>query len=250
MAAAHLLAQDLLGLREVRHVDPLVTAGDITLVSGRRQPDLVGFDTYDAWAVVEAKGRSNAPEPDVLTKAKGQAENVNLVRNSTGTMISPMARVASLTDISTTPLHTDFVDPPDPEKEDERTITTYGVEPDVFVRSYFASIEELGLLMGGLTAEVPGIPEDLNVQGARLPGTRLWLAVDTGVRTAYTAPDSVVERVRDAQEGWESRTRERRRRLDVREPEAETAEDDLPVAPDDAALTSVGPDGYVVHFEF
>jgi hypothetical protein len=93
MAVAHLLGQDLLDLREVRHVDPLFAAGDLTLLAGRRRPDLIGLDANDDWSVIEAKGRSDGPDDAVLDNAKEQSENVDLVRNSTGAMISPTCRV-------------------------------------------------------------------------------------------------------------------------------------------------------------
>lgn len=107
MALAHLLSQDLLGLREVQHVDPVLDADDLTLVAGRRRPDLVGYDIHDAWSVIEAKGRTGSPGADVVNGAKRQAENVDLVRNATGALVSPAARVASVTDLSATPLHVD-----------------------------------------------------------------------------------------------------------------------------------------------
>lgn len=262
MALAHLLAQDLLDLREVRHVDPLV-GGDVTLVAGRRRPDLIGLDANDSWSVVEAKGRTESPDADVLTGAKEQAENVNLVRNTTGAMVAPAARVASVADLSGNPIHVDFVDPPEPEERGSKDRRVYGVDEAGFVRNYYETIRDLEAVAGGLTGDVPGRPDGVEVRGARLPGSTIWLAVGKEIAdAAHDSGDDAVAAVRKAQDGWNARTA-KARTPGRPAPEVEDqsvrpvgkGDDDEQVAGDRVAdvasedRTSIGPDGYMVHIE-
>lgn len=223
MGVAHLLGQELLGLRAVTHVDPLVSTGGITLFKGKRRPDLVGHDLLDGWVVIEAKGRSETPRDDVVEQAKLQAENVDLVTNKRHAKVSPLARVACVTDLSAKPIRAEFVDPPEPDAQAESTSRrTYAVDGPAFLSNYYSSVGDLIEATGQPSSPIPGVPDAF---GARLPGTSIWLGLARSVREALTAPpEKRGARVRAALQDWEA----------------------IRLGADDET-TSIGRDGHVVH---
>lgn len=72
-----LCAHKLLDIPMLVHLHWMKTNHDLTLLSGRSSPDLLGFDTTTyRWSVFEAKGRNAGFSQAILDKAKGQSNRL------------------------------------------------------------------------------------------------------------------------------------------------------------------------------
>ena len=248
MGIAHVLAKELLGAVEVGHLDAARRAGLVNFASDRKQPDLVGLDrSASDVLVIEAKGRSNGGVRHAITQAKVQAENVLEAGTNLGNFGPPLYRIASVADLSKTPLEVRFVDPPagddDLDEGASQAPARLRVEPELFTRSYYGAVAELAELSGELTADIPGLPAGLPARGSRLPGTRIWLALADSVSEALQeSDDRLVARVRRAQELWQ---REHVTALRPNDLSPTGSEGDAELN----AWTSVGGDGFLLHVE-
>lgn len=101
-------------------------------------------------------------------------------------------------------------------------------------------------MSSGLTEDIPGRPEGVDVRGARLPGSNIWLALSKQVADAARQSQDAVSAVREAQSAWNERVAPARpgvrRVVGLDQVEAQTDETN--------GRTSMGPDGYMVHIEF
>ena len=94
LTLASLIARSRLGVRWLMHLDvyhDLLQPG----LSASGRPDLVGLDSRDEWHVIEAKGRSNGLDPNVVLKAKQQTRKLRTVGGQ-----APILRVASVAHFS------------------------------------------------------------------------------------------------------------------------------------------------------
>lgn len=226
MGIAHLLSQDLLGALSLGHFDRLWHNGDAVLTAGASRPDLVGQDGAGNWLVVEAKGRSNGVDESDLVAAKRQAENVGGVGLSPATLTAPLWRVASVADMSTVPLHVHFLDPPG---DDDTPRPDVLIDPVSLLQGSFELVDE-AVRRDGPSRRVPGTPAELDVQGARLPGSQVWVGKTAAARAARTG-----DRV-----GLRDRLQAQRSRHD---------DAGSQLADEVDRLTSIGPDGSVLHIE-
>src|SRR5581483_2121986 len=111
MGLAHLAAVRHLGVRQTLHVDTMVKEECVTFVSGgRSRPDLLAQDAKKRWHVIEVKGRSRAPGPKLMAKAKEQAKKIALVNG-----VAPASFVGAVAVLGRKPMSLDFEDPPAPD---------------------------------------------------------------------------------------------------------------------------------------
>lgn len=77
MGISKIIAERILNVPYLQHVDQLVKEGIIKLNKGSNERgDMIGFDVHGNWHVIEAKGRSSRPDNKVKAKAKSQAEKI------------------------------------------------------------------------------------------------------------------------------------------------------------------------------
>ena len=108
MTLAKLIAEELFAVPFLQHIGsypPPSVQYQTTL-----RPDLAGLDASGRWYVVEAKGRSNDANSDVLLKAKRQTMAVRCVNGA-----SPRLRLAVVTDFPRGVLRVQLEDPEDAE---------------------------------------------------------------------------------------------------------------------------------------
>src|SRR5664279_925505 len=80
MGVSKIVAERILRIPYLQHVDSLIQQGTITLTTGTNERgDMVGLDRQRDWHVMEAKGRTNAPSKADRIKAKAQAQKISLI---------------------------------------------------------------------------------------------------------------------------------------------------------------------------
>jgi len=202
----------------------------LTLVSGGKRGDLVGWDTHGEWHVVEAKGRSSGGNiADALSEAKGQAQNIRLVDNKTRQRLLPATASGCVSNLSTVPITIHARDP------DGEPGTEYLLDQSAARESHFDLARVL------ITANQGRVREEL-VRGRRFMIASL---PDSNVELGVHA--TVYEAILDPATDWEAFPLEFTSRwhsswLEVR---GETAGSTL----DGSANWSVGLDGYFVRSE-
>lgn len=89
MIFSNLVCEKFLGTKRLLNVDDAYRRGLINLTNGTAERgDLFGMSTNGDWHVVEAKGRSNVPENNLMKKAKQQASRITAINGQTPTTAS------------------------------------------------------------------------------------------------------------------------------------------------------------------
>jgi hypothetical protein len=89
MAAAKIVAADVLDVPWLFHLSMLKPLGGTATLIDKSAPDLIGLNRRMQWAVVEAKGRTNRHSQDAATSAKLQTRQLRKINGS-----FPFVRVA------------------------------------------------------------------------------------------------------------------------------------------------------------
>lgn len=132
MGVSKIIAERVLKIPYLQHVDVLVKQGIVVLTTGTNERgDMVGFDRLKNWHVMEAKGRTIEPSKVDKKKAKAQAEKITSVNG-----INPATKSYCITHINQ--LYSEILlnDPDDiPIKKLEIEIKS-----DNFIKTYYDKI--------------------------------------------------------------------------------------------------------------
>lgn len=113
MGVTKLVAEKLLDIPWLLHVDKLVSNGMASIVSGTRERgDLAGLDLNLNWHVLEAKGRSNPPSKNDVIKGKNQAGRIVTINGKV-----PETKSVCMSYFNKQYTETQFIDPIDGESE-------------------------------------------------------------------------------------------------------------------------------------
>lgn len=161
MMASKLFAARLLKVPWLFHLSSFQAQGGVITLLGKSCPDLLGLCPNGDWVVVEAKGRTNAFNPQALNKAKQQTRSLRKVNGAFPTLrVATQAYFAAGLEVVLE----------DPEKHDEDA-SDVGIDEELAMRLYyllfnsltvgsndtrlirdrvfsFRSIEEIGLTLG------------------------------------------------------------------------------------------------------
>jgi hypothetical protein len=132
MGVSKIVAERVLKIPYLQHVDSLVKQGTVTLTAGTNERgDMVGLDKTGSWHVMEAKGRTNEPSKADKKKAKEQAEKITRISG-----VSPATKSYCITHITEYLSEILLNDPDDtPIKKVELEI-----KPEVFIKAYYDKI--------------------------------------------------------------------------------------------------------------
>jgi len=132
MGVSKIVAERVLKIPYLQHVDSLVKQGTVALTTGTNERgDMVGLDKTRSWHVMEAKGRTNEPSEADKKKAKAQAEKITSISG-----VSPATKSYCITHINEHFSEVLLNDPDDtPIKKVELEI-----KPDGFIKAYYDKI--------------------------------------------------------------------------------------------------------------
>jgi hypothetical protein len=132
MGVSKIVAERVLKIPYLQHVDSLVQQGVITLTAGTNERgDMVGLDKQRNWHVMEAKGRTSVPSNADKLKAKTQAQRITSISG-----ITPATKSYCITHINDTFSEIFLNDPDDkPVKPTELKIAT-----NDFIKIYYDKI--------------------------------------------------------------------------------------------------------------
>lgn len=132
MGVSKIVAERILKIPYLQHVDGLVQQGAITLTAGTNERgDMVGLDRQHNWHVIEAKGRTSAPSNMDKIKAKNQAQRITTINGST-----PVTKSYCITHINDTFSEIFLNDPDDkPAKP-----TGWNIDTIDFIKIYYDKI--------------------------------------------------------------------------------------------------------------
>lgn len=166
MGVTRIVAERILNIPYLNHVDALVSEGIIKLTAGSKERgDLAGMDKYGKWHVLEAKGRSTSPTKAMRTKAKAQAERITTING-----ISPETKGYCLSYLSIKGSKIELVDPDDlPDAP-----TGLEVDPDRFIKSYYDHIFKP---FYGLPPDASTVVNRTNYNLYDLPDTDLFIGI-------------------------------------------------------------------------
>lgn len=168
MAFAAVVAEGILEIKVLEHLNH--SNSILFPRGGKRRADLFGLDARGDCHVIEAKSRTHGHDRDLVDYAKSQAANIKVVDVSTGPY-TPVTRSASVADLSRTPVHVLFEDPP----EEGAGEAPYRIDTDQVIGQHYSVVSDLVELRGG--SQDPPTKIDADVVGAYLPGTDVWLGV-------------------------------------------------------------------------
>lgn len=166
MGAAKVIAERLLRVRWLQHVDPLVRSRVATLSTGSgERGDLTGQDTRRKWHVVEAKARSWWADSALKIQAKVQAARILSVDGA-----PPATTCSSVASLFPDPIEIAFSDPENHLEEYEPTsllldfprFLNHYYAPVIFLRESGVEFrqERLGFAEGVEFMSTPlGLPE-------------------------------------------------------------------------------------------
>ena len=120
----------------------------MSILTGRRRPDLVGQDGQGKWIVFEAKGRTNGKEPGLATKAKDQTRGLRTIANC-----RPYLRIASIVHFPSSPptLHVYMEDPDDIEED----AIDLSISENQFYQDYYRPIINIIEAERSIVSEMP-----------------------------------------------------------------------------------------------
>ena len=127
-----LMATIFFGIPWLLHLD--VYKNQLSILTRRRRPDLVGQDSWGGWSVFEAKGRTNGKDPDVVARAKAQTRGLRRIGS-----YYPIRRVASIIHFPRQSLRVYMEDPDD---TDENAVDL-NISEDQFHHDYYRPITDL-----------------------------------------------------------------------------------------------------------
>ncbi len=200
MGVAKYVAEERFNVEEMVHLTLLASTPAAPVIAGaggsRRRADLAAGDVAGNWLFVEAKGRGTASDvPKALSEAKQQAEDVRLY--GPGAVEIPLLlRLATVVDLSTSPLTVSVRDPEESEMPKHR----YEIRPEAVRDVFYAPARDLR----EATSERPGSAfevEDIT-------------AVDLGGGVAVGADHELLERALDPKQRGNHRTDRPRRAVE------------------------------------
>ena len=168
LTMAKLFNEQLFRVRWLQHLDKYKALVP-KLWKGRSRPDLVGADSSQNWVAVEAKGRTNRADKNLLPNAKKQLQNLKMVAGE-----SPSLRVASALHFDNGFAEVLLADPYEinPDAVDLR------IAPDQFIRDYYAGIIDLVHYLPSQEVQIDGTTYLV----AHLPDGAAEVAVGLDVR--------------------------------------------------------------------
>jgi hypothetical protein len=132
MGIAKVVADRLLRVPYLLHVDKLISAGVIATTPGSNERgDLVGMDKQRNWHVVEAKGRTYPVPQTVMNQAKLQAQRIVSIGGR-----PPLTKNYCITHIDKISCDIYLHDPSDPADES----ITISLEKQDFIRFYYDQV--------------------------------------------------------------------------------------------------------------
>jgi hypothetical protein len=135
MGVTKLIAEKLLEVPWLLHVDELVTNGFATITSGTRERgDLAGLDKLDRWHVLEGKGRSNKLSNNIITKGKNQAGRIQTING-----IAPKTKSVCASYFQDNRTDAYLVDP---EDGDDEIPTNWLINKNKYLYYYYRRILE------------------------------------------------------------------------------------------------------------
>ncbi|MDP8240991.1 MAG: hypothetical protein P9X24_18020 [Candidatus Hatepunaea meridiana] len=113
---------------------------------------MAGLDWHNNWHVLEAKGRSRSVSTVEVLRAKNQAGRVNSIYG-----LVPDTTSASVVRLFTNPISV-LLDDPDDENQ---TDTHWEIDPQTFVRLYYAPIKQYLEILGTETYNLQNLEFDV-----------------------------------------------------------------------------------------
>lgn len=127
-AMAGIFASRVLGVTRLMHVDRYAAHHRIVFATGKKRPDLFG-QASSGWVVVEAKGRSNLAEPQLVRTLRNQK---SMVASITGAAPWVAAGVVAEFDPKSGQMRLLAVDPPESIEAQD-----WDVDPDRYAAAYY-----------------------------------------------------------------------------------------------------------------
>lgn len=147
MGISKIIAERLLEIPWLLHVDELVRNGNAKTTAGTRERgDLAGKDMHDRWHVLEAKGRSNRPSNDSFTKGKNQAGRVLSING-----ITPSTKSVCVSCFQETQTNSYLVDP---DNGDNMPATYWEIDNDNFLHYYYQRFVEDSVISRDVTEKI------------------------------------------------------------------------------------------------
>jgi hypothetical protein len=178
MTLAELFAELLFDVPRMLHFAVYAQNYQIVAAPGESRPDLIGLSNSGEWFVFEAKGRSNNFDPDALTTAKEQAEQIQSIDN-----LTPACSVACQA-YFTSVLSFRMDDPPSRKSDRPRTIR---ISQSDFRHAYDGPIRSVIELRG---ANAPLSYASRRFRGARVEEADLWIGVPEADQTTPVKPEA------------------------------------------------------------
>lgn len=133
MGITKLVAEKLLEVPWLLHVDELVSNGSATITTGTRERgDLAGLDIIDRWHVLEAKGRTSNPSNSIISKGKNQAGRIQTING-----VTPITKSVCVSYIQENRTDTYLIDPEDGEDE---IPTRWEINKELYIHNYYKRI--------------------------------------------------------------------------------------------------------------
>jgi len=170
MALSKLVAERVLGIQWLRHVEPLIKQDIVKQYNFTdAHPDLIGQDVSGNWHVIEAKGRtSKQMDSTALREARYQTAQIEFINK-----VSPVTRCASVATLGVTPFEVQFEDTPRiGEGEFDIGLASY-------LKEYYSPIQLFTQFGRDIHQNyvIPGVSHSPRYTLSRLPGMSTYFGV-------------------------------------------------------------------------
>lgn len=205
MTLAKLLADKLLDVPWLMHLDVYRAQLGPELLSGNSRPDLVGQNPSGDWIGVESKGRTNDFDQVALNRAKEQVENLSTISG-----VAPILRVALLAYFDDGTLACALNDPNEHDRKDVTELPDIPLTRDELIEGYYRPFREWLREAPNIELEeidnrqyrvgyLPEVDVSIGIEDDLLVDTSLNIATKRRAprsrENEYQAPDGLVVRV-------------------------------------------------------
>jgi len=134
MAMCKLLSERFLQVPWLMHLDVYRSQINVSLLSGRSRPDLIGPSLSGDWVVFESKGRSSKPDREDKNKAKIQASRISQINNQ-----QVRYNIALFSYYASDDCLKIYCEDPPADEQEEIHLT---VKPDMLIQTYYNPLIE------------------------------------------------------------------------------------------------------------
>lgn len=132
MTITKLVAERVLHIPWLLHIDKLVEQGIVSITSGSKERgDLAGLDNTNKWHVLESKGRSYKPSQTEIQHGKNQAGRITAINN-----IVPATKSVCISYLQNSSTYTQLIDPPNGNDDQP---TSWEIDRSNFILFYYKS---------------------------------------------------------------------------------------------------------------